>query len=124
MEAGFGLDEVAARELVRRTRARSTTLGLRLWLAREDGAVVGAIGAFPVPGTDVARLQEVDVFPGYRGRGRGTALLEAVRRQLLADGAGLLVVGADEDDWPLGWYLRRGFAPAVRVSTRDAAAPR
>ncbi|TFV53898.1 GNAT family N-acetyltransferase [Geodermatophilus sp. DF01-2] len=118
VEAGFGLDPEQARALVRRTRERTGGLGLRLWLAAgPDGDLVGAVGAFLLPAdAGTARLQEVDVFPGHRGRGHGDALLEAVRRRLAADGVGRLLVGADEDDWPLGWYRGRGFRPVARVS--------
>jgi GNAT superfamily N-acetyltransferase len=113
VEAGFGLDEAAARAMVARTRERGARIGLRLWTAPGP---VAAVAAFPVPGDPAtARLQEVDVFPGYRGAGRGDALLEAVRRLLAAEGVARLVVGADEDDWPLSWYLRRGFRAVARV---------
>ncbi|MGY1703911.1 GNAT family N-acetyltransferase [Geodermatophilus sp. SYSU D00697] len=117
VEAALGLDEDAARALVGRTRERTVRLGLRLWLAPgADGDLVGAIGALRLP-SDVrtARLQEVDVFPGHRGAGSGDGLLEAVRRRLAGEGVATLVVAADEDDWPLGWYRRRGFRPVARV---------
>jgi len=35
---------------------------------------------------------------------------------LSAEGVSTVVVGADEDDWPLSWYRRRGFRDTVRVS--------
>ncbi|SDC57209.1 Acetyltransferase (GNAT) family protein [Geodermatophilus telluris] len=117
VEAGLGLDEPAARAMVAGLRARAARLPLQLWLAPgTDGDPVAAVAAFRLladPAT--ARLQEVDVFPGHRGAGRGDALLEAVRRLLVADGVTRLVLGADEDDWPLSWYRRRGFVPVARV---------
>jgi GNAT superfamily N-acetyltransferase len=117
VEASFGLDEAAARDLVRLTRERTGPLGLRLWLATGQEGVVGGIGAFAVQGEGVsaARLQEVDVFPAHRGQGLGGALLEGVRRLLLSEGFRMLVVGADEDDWPLAWYRRLGFRQVLRV---------
>ncbi|MFD2090664.1 GNAT family N-acetyltransferase [Blastococcus deserti] len=126
VEAAFGLDEPGARELVAQARARTRRLGLRMWLATDVGErVVGGIGGFflPAPHAAVARLQEVDVFPEYRGAGLGDALLEAARRRLAHDGARSLVVAADEDDWPLGWYRRRGFLPVLRVAATDADGP-
>ena len=126
VESEFGLDEAAARSMVRCTRERGVRLGLRLWLATADaGAVVGAIAAFrpaqqPTP---AARLQEVDIFPGHRGHGHGTALLEAARSRLSDQGVRLLIIGADEDDWPLGWYRRLGFGVVARVE-KPAGAPR
>jgi predicted N-acetyltransferase YhbS len=124
VEAGFGLSEIEARALVRRTRERGTQLGLRLWLATSPGAeLVGAIAAFPVPGSNgvVARLQEVDVFPAHRGSGLGRPLMEALRRELHQGAMQHMVVGADEDDWPLAWYRRLGFRLVARVAKPDAA---
>ncbi|MGR7025714.1 GNAT family N-acetyltransferase [Geodermatophilus sp. URMC 62] len=89
-----------------RTRERVAALGL--WLAPGSGHLVAAAGAFRLPGDPgTARLQEVDVLPGSRGRGNGDALFEALRRVLVAEGVTRLVVAADEDDWPLSWYRRR-----------------
>jgi GNAT superfamily N-acetyltransferase len=119
VEAAFGLDEAEARAMVRRTRDRAGAIGLQLWLATgQPEGVVGAIGAFrhPGPTASAARLQEVDVFPGHRGHGLGTALLEGVRRLLAAENVTTMVVGADEDDWPLSWYRRLGFRDVVRVN--------
>jgi GNAT superfamily N-acetyltransferase len=120
VEASFGLDEPAARALVQRTRRRTDLLGMRLWLAihQAHDDLVGGIAAFRHPGPTgpAARLQEVDVFPAYRGQGHGAALLESVRRLLVREGVRTLVIGADEDDWPLGWYRRLGFCEVVRVN--------
>lgn len=123
VEAGFGLSEDDARRLVRATRERGQSLGLRLWLAEVPNpspVAVGGVAAFclPPPDETVFRLQEIDIFPAHRGRGLGRPLLEAVRRQLHQDGAQRLVVGADEDDWPLAWYRRLGFRPVARVARR------
>ena len=119
VEATFGLDERAARAMVRRTRERGARLGMRLEVACPHGCeLVAGVGAFRHPGhtSHAARLQEVDVFPSHRGRGLGVALLEGARRLLVAEGVRTLVVGADEDDWPLAWYRRLGFTDALRVS--------
>jgi GNAT superfamily N-acetyltransferase len=119
VEKQFGLDEAAARSLVRWTRERGVRLGLQLWLATADsGVLVGGIGAFR-PAHDVAsasRLQEVDIFPPHRGHGHGAALLEAVRLRLDSQGVRVLIIGADEDDWPLRWYRRLGFRDVARVA--------
>jgi GNAT superfamily N-acetyltransferase len=58
----------------------------------------------------------VDVFPEHRGHGFGTALLEGVRRLLVAENITTLVVGADDDDWPLDRYRRLGFRDVARVN--------
>ena len=118
VENELGLGEAEARALVRRTRERSVGLGLRLWLGTDDdGQVVGAIAAFHhrQDATLAARLQEVDVFPAHRGQGLGIALVAGARLHLSSPGVGILIVGADEDDWPLAWYRRLGFREAARV---------
>jgi GNAT superfamily N-acetyltransferase len=118
VEREFGLEEAEARALVRLTHERVARLGLRLWLATDDGGqVVGGIAAFrhSQEATVAARLQEVDIFPTHRGQGFGTALLEAARLHLDSEGASVLIIGADEDDWPLHWYRRLGFRDVARV---------
>ncbi len=118
VEAEFGLDASDARRLVERARQRGAALGMRMWFGCSDRQVVSAVGAFRLTGRlhRVARIQEVDVFPAYRGRGYGRRLLEALRIVLDEEGVRWLVMGADEEDWPLGWYTRLGFRPAVRVA--------
>jgi len=118
VEAGFGVGESEARRMVGELRDRGRRLGLRLYFAQDGQQVVGAMGSFrlPVPHQSCARLQEVDVFPGWRGQGYGDGLLTAVLAMLSAEGVSTVVVGADEDDWPLSWYRRRGFRDTVRVS--------
>ncbi len=117
VEAGFGVDALRAGTMVEALRERSRRLGLGLYLASDGGQVVGAVGCFrlPPPHRQWARLQEVDVFPSWRGRGYGDALLAAVLELLVTEGSKTVVVGADEDDWPLTWYRRRGFRDVARV---------
>lgn len=99
---------------------------MRLWLAiGQAGKVVGGVAAFRCPdrASPAARLQEVDIFPAHRGQGLGTALLEGVRDLLLSEGVSSLVIGADEDDWPLGWYRSLGFRDLLRVNKRISQPP-
>lgn len=117
VEAGFGVGEDAARRMVGELRARGDRIALDLYSARDRGQVVGAIGRLRLvpPQQSWARLQEVDVFPAWRGRGYGDALLAAMFALLVTEGSSTVVVGADEDDWPLSWYRRRGFRDVARV---------
>jgi len=117
VEASFGLTPEQGRAAVGVTRTRVECQGLLMWLAVDvRQRTVGAIGAFFVAGhREVARLQEVDVFPRHRGDGLGDDLLEALRLVLVERGATVLLVGADEEDWPLSWYERRGFERVARV---------
>jgi GNAT superfamily N-acetyltransferase len=117
VEAGFGVSPEEAVRRVQQMREGTERTGVDLYLARDERRLVGAVGRFrlPVPDRPLARLQEVDVFPDWRGHGYGDALLSAVIGLLHDEGCGSVVVGADEDDWPLSWYRRRGFRDAGRV---------
>ncbi len=113
VEAGFDVPPQEARSMVAALRERSAELGLLMLFARTP-EVVGAIGHFGRGSW--SRLQEVDIFPAWRGRGLGNALLSAILQHLADAGAQTVVVGADEDDWPLGWYRRLGFTDVTRVA--------
>jgi GNAT superfamily N-acetyltransferase len=117
VEAGFGVSAEEAVRRVRQLREGTERTGIDLYLAHDHRRLVGAVGRFrlPVPDRPWARLQEVDVFPSWRGFGYGDALLAAVIGLLNDEGCASVVVGADEDDWPLHWYRRRGFRDALRV---------
>lgn len=101
VEAGFGVGTEAARSMVEALRERSARLNLTMFFGRtaEDG-VVGAIGHFGEGSW--ARLQEVDVFPAWRGRGYGDALLAASLRRLADNDVQVVVVGRTRTTgrWP------------------------
>ncbi len=117
-EAGFGIDREQTEVMVCDLRERAKSLGLRLYLARDGEHLVGAIARFllPAPHQNWARLQEIDVFPSWRGNGFGDAVLASMFAILSAEGSAMVFVGADEDDWPLSWYRRRGFRDVARVA--------
>ncbi len=57
----------------------------------------------------VAQVEEVLTVPAYQGRGLATGVvLDAVARGFEAGATTVLLV-ADAEDWPLGWYRRLGF---------------
>lgn len=117
VEAGFGVGQEQARAMVADLRGEQDRIGLDLFFAEHRGEEVGAIARFGMPAPDHrwARLQEVDIFPAWRGRGLGTSMLLAMMRLLFEEGVGMVAVGADEDDWPLAWYQRHGFQIVARV---------
>lgn len=125
VEREFGGTPDDAHQMVERMREREATLGLRTFFVGVGDQVVGAIARFAVgePHAGWARLQEIDVFPGYRGHGYGDAALAAMCRALATADLPNVIVGADEDDWPLSWYRRRGFVDAVRVTAATSSTP-
>ncbi|GAB3248049.1 GNAT family N-acetyltransferase [Kineosporia babensis] len=116
VEDGFGVPPQQARAMVAALRERTAVLELSMFFGRTTkDDVVAAIGYFG-RGRWV-RLQEVDVFPAWRGRGYGDGLLSATLQHLTdTTDAEVVILGADEDDWPLEWYRRRGFADVARVA--------
>lgn len=116
VESELGVSAEQASIMVDAMRQRTSAPGIDCYLAHHGSRTVGAISWFHVPGDQkAARLQEVDVFPECRGVGYGNRLLEAARSTLRASDVTMLVVGADEDDWPLDWYRRKGFRAVARV---------
>lgn len=121
VEKGFGATAADARRTGHELRGRRASIGLGRFAVEQDHDMVAAIGRFrmPAPAHHWARLQDVDVFPNWRGHGYGTAMLVAMLRLLASEGATMVVVGADEDDWPLTWYRRHGFCDVARVRKKD-----
>jgi ribosomal protein S18 acetylase RimI-like enzyme len=72
-------------------------------------------------GRRVAEIESLSVLPEHRGRGIGSALMDAVDRELEALGIGDVFVGAlagNED--ALRLYRRRGFRPTWLYLSRFA----
>jgi predicted N-acetyltransferase YhbS len=82
------------------------------FLALLDGLVAGGIGllVFETGAGRVGRLQDVDIAPGFRGRGLGRELLWGVCEVAGNLGLEALWLRADADEWPKDWYGRFGFA--------------
>ncbi len=57
----------------------------------------------------IAQFENLFTHPAYRRRGYGEALVrDALRRGSLA-GCQISFLTADFQDWPLNWYIRRGY---------------
>lgn len=119
IEEPFGAGPEQVADMVAGLRRRSCDLGLAMLLGVADGEPVAAVGFFEVPDhPGCVRLQEVDVFPRYQGRGHGDDLMRRITTELRAAGFSTILIGADEDDWPLAWYRRHGFEDLCRVAAR------
>ncbi len=85
-----------------------------LLLALDGEALVGYALAHVVPvrETWIAEIESLSVAPEHRGRGIGTALMDALDRELEALGIGDVIVGAVAgNEVALSLYRRRGFRP-------------
>lgn len=90
---------------------------------RYDARLAERIGARFVMSTDgmagchvyrhsqVAQIESVNVLPEARGQGLGQGLMAAAMGT--CDGAGLIFLAADADDWVQTWYRRLGFVPVA-----------
>jgi ribosomal protein S18 acetylase RimI-like enzyme len=120
VEVELGVGAAQARRMVEGMRRRAAALPLRWSFVWAGGERVGAVGLLTFDGGAAGRLQDVDVFPRFRGRGFGRLLLRAIEAEAAALGCRSLVVGADHDGWPLGWYERNGYRAVARVFRRPA----
>lgn len=66
-------------------------------------------------GPDIAQVEHVETLEEHRGKGYATAVvlraIEVARQQ----GADLVYLVADDDDWPKEWYRRLGFDVVGRI---------
>jgi GNAT superfamily N-acetyltransferase len=95
------------RRAERRSRVYRSGGPCRCLLAWEAGRAAGACTLFCHGGGAV--LEDLLVRPEDRRRGIGGALLRAAALRALAEGCGLLVLTADEEDTPRVWYASLGF---------------
>jgi ribosomal protein S18 acetylase RimI-like enzyme len=79
----------------------------RVFAAFEDGEVASFCTLFERDG--VGEIDEVTALERFRGRGLGSAVVEAALQASLAGGNDLTFLNADADDWPARWYERLGF---------------
>lgn len=117
VERAFGVDPKRAIGMVAALRRRVEVVGLQMFHAVAGAHRVGSFGQLRVEcaNTTGHRLQEIDVFPRFQGMGYGNALLRIATERLRHADAQVVIIGADEDDWPLRWYRRHGFHDVARV---------
>lgn len=107
--AGDRLSRASFRRLLR-------SLSAELWLAEEDGVVLGDAVVLFRRGFKSARLYSLVVDPAARGRGIGAALLEAVSDAARRRGCVSLRLEVREDNHAaLTLYRRAGFAETTRI---------
>lgn len=124
VEAAYGVTAAGVDRMIATMRAMGAVLEIHWYFLLQDAMPAGAVGLlrYDSAGYCCGRLQDVDIFPSWRGRGLGNRLLQSVEALAAAQGVEYLFIGADEDDWPLGWYLRNGYTRAATVRKPGAAA--
>jgi ribosomal protein S18 acetylase RimI-like enzyme len=105
----YGTSAEVVRQLTDYHGKLERELGCRFYVARVDGE----IGAFcELYGLGpIAQVEDVNTLEEFRGRGLAKAVVSAAVRDARADGADLIFLYADADDWPQHLYARLGFRP-------------
>jgi hypothetical protein len=71
----------------------------------------------------LAQVEDVICLAEYRGHGYGRGVVAGATRAALADGAELVAIVADDDDWPKELYRRLGYVPIGRKRVFARHAP-
>ena len=85
----------------------------RFFAQRVDGEIAGLCELYVVE--DIAQVEHVDTLEPFRGRGIARNVVLCVVHEARAAGAGMILIDADRDDWPLTLYRRFGFDEIVRT---------
>jgi ribosomal protein S18 acetylase RimI-like enzyme len=107
MEALAGRSQDVQRQVADYTERMATTTPSRVFAAFADGEVAAFCAL--LEGDGIGEIDEVTTLPRFRGRGLGTAVVEAALQASLAEGHDLTFLVANADDWPRRWYERLGF---------------
>jgi ribosomal protein S18 acetylase RimI-like enzyme len=109
----WGTEEVAKQLLDAKllVAERATT---RFFGVRVDGEIVSWADLYVAQG--VGQVEDVATREQHRGKGYATAVVLRAAAEARADGADLVFLVADEDDWPKELYKRLGFDTLGRLT--------
>lgn len=105
--AEYSADDEDVRQLVEHKRVLRDRTGARFFLARVDGRGAGVCEMYASDG--VAQIEDVNTLEELRGRGAARAVVLAACDAARAEGAEMVFLVADENDWPKHLYARLGF---------------
>jgi ribosomal protein S18 acetylase RimI-like enzyme len=66
-------------------------------------------------GEDIAQIEDVATLEEHRDKGYATAVVLRAAQEAREQGADLVYLVADEEDWPKEWYWRLGFDVVGRI---------
>jgi len=104
-----GASEETVRQLTDYHGKLERELGCRFYVARVDGEIAAFCELYGLG--SIAQVEDVNTLEEHRGRGLAKAVVSAAVRDARADGADLIFLYADADDWPQHLYARLGFRP-------------
>ena len=94
-----------------------------IWIAEDDGAVVGCVALQPLP-AGVGEVKRMFVDPAWRGRGVGRALLERLIAEARERGHSELRLGTLPDMTEAqSLYRSLGFVPIERYRESEIGHP-
>jgi ribosomal protein S18 acetylase RimI-like enzyme len=96
-----------AEQLAARLELYAKAVDLRCFVTRDADEVTA--GAILLSHDGAAQVDGVQVFERFRGRGYGRAVTVAAVQAAEQDGADLIHLFADAEDWPRDLYQRLGF---------------
>lgn len=111
------LSRVSAREYWQQV-LQSLGPGLGLWVARQDGRVVGSVQLAPClkeNGRHRAELQKLFVLSSHRGQGISSRLMDAAEAHAVAQGCTLLVLDTLAGTQAEAVYQHRGWVKAGEI---------
>ena len=103
-------DEETARQLRELARRVAATGTARFFVAVADGLAVSSCEL--LRDGVVAQVEDVETFPQYRNRGFARAVVQRAIAEAERDGARIVFLLANEDDWPQHLYRKLGFEAA------------
>lgn len=95
-----------------RSVVEAMSWGLTLFVAEDEGRIVGSVQLAPCPkanGRHRAEVQKLFVLREYRSRGIGSALMEAAEEQARRMGRTLLILDTHEGSKAEALYVRLGW---------------
>lgn len=98
------LEQLADRTALAERGADLTRLAVQI-----DDLVVARADLYLDRVDRIAQFESLVTDPAHRRKGLGMALLQSARARSHEAGCELLLLTADVDDWPYGWYQRAGF---------------
>lgn len=121
-DAAYGRGDLVRAHLLEhhRTFGAAGAARERCFAVVRDGEAVAWAKLWTAEGH--AQVEDVICLAEHRGHGFGWAVVAAATSAALAEGARLVVIAADADDWPQELYRRLGYVPigTKEVFTRVA----
>lgn len=109
----WGNEEVA-KQLLDAKRLIGERAKTRFFGIRADGEIVSWADLYVAQG--IGQVEDVATKEEHRGKGYATAVVLRAVRAARADGADLVFLVADSDDWPKELYKRLGFDTIGRLT--------